>query len=49
MRVQKFILGKKNLIALVSIILIVIGFVSELGFKNELVAIVALATASILA
>ncbi len=48
MRVQKFILGKKNLIALVSIILIVIGFVSELGFKNELVAIVALATASIL-
>lgn len=31
-----------------SIILIVIGFVSELGFKNELVAIVALATASIL-
>lgn len=48
MRVQKFILGKKNLIALVSIILIVIGFVSELGFKNELVAIAALATASIL-
>ncbi len=45
---QRFILGRKNHITIVSAILITIGFVSELGFKNETVAIWALAVASIL-
>lgn len=45
---QRFVLSKKNHIALISIILIVIGFTSELGFKNEAVAIWSLAIASIL-
>jgi len=44
----RFILSKKNHIALISAILIVIGFTSELGFKNEVVAIVSFAIASVL-
>ncbi|NLY39404.1 MAG: heavy metal translocating P-type ATPase [Firmicutes bacterium] len=45
---QKFILSKKNHIALISAILIAIGFTSALGFKNEFVAVLALAIASLL-
>lgn len=45
---QRFILSKKNHITLISAILIVIGFTSELGFKNEVVAIWSLTIASIL-
>lgn len=45
---QKFILSKKNHIALINAILIIIGLASELGFKNETVAIWSLAIASIL-
>ena len=45
---QRFILSKKNNIALIGGILIVIGFVSELGFKNEMIAIWSLVIASIL-
>ena len=45
---QRFILSKKNHITLVSAILIVIGFTSELGFKNEVVAVWALVIASVL-
>ena len=45
---QRFILKKKNLIALICAILIIIGFIAELVFKNELVAMWSLAIASIL-
>ena len=45
---QRFILKKKNQITLISAILIAIGFTSELGFKNETVAVIALVIASIL-
>jgi Cd2+/Zn2+-exporting ATPase len=45
---QKFILGKKNHIALIGAILIAIGFTSELGFKNEAAAVWSFAIASIL-
>ena len=45
---QKFILGRKNHITIVSAILIIIAFVSKLGFENEQVAIWALVIASIL-
>ncbi len=45
---KRFILGRKNHIALISAILIVIGFTSSLGFKNETAAVWALAAASIL-
>ena len=45
---QKFILSRKNHITLVSAILIAIGFVSKLGFKNEAIAVWALVTASVL-
>ena len=45
---QRFILSKKNHIALISAFLIVIGFTSEMGFNNEVAAIWALAIASIL-
>lgn len=45
---QRLILSKKNHIALISAILIVIGFTSELGFKNEAMAIWSLVIASIL-
>ena len=45
---QRFILSKKNHIALVGAILIVVGFTSELGFKNEVVAVWAFAIASVL-
>jgi Cd2+/Zn2+-exporting ATPase len=46
-KLQRFILSKKNHIALIGAILIVIGFTSELGFKNEVVAIWTLAIASV--
>ncbi|MGI6499249.1 MAG: hypothetical protein ACOX0U_10750 [Oscillospiraceae bacterium] len=45
---QRVILSKKNHITLISAILIVIGFTSALGFKNEVVAVWALAVASVL-
>ena len=45
---QKFILGRKNQITLVGAILIVIGFSSERGCKNETVAVWSLAIASVL-
>ena len=45
---QRFILRKKNHIALISAFLIVIGFINEMGFNNEAVATWALAIASIL-
>ncbi|MGI6161740.1 MAG: heavy metal translocating P-type ATPase [Christensenellales bacterium] len=45
---QRFILSRKNHITLISAILIAIGFTSALGFKNEEVAVWALATASVL-
>ncbi|MHC1719891.1 MAG: heavy metal translocating P-type ATPase [Clostridiaceae bacterium] len=45
---QRFILSKKNHIVLISAVLIVIGFTSELGFNNEVVAIWSLVIASIL-
>jgi Cd2+/Zn2+-exporting ATPase len=46
--VQRFILNKRNHITLISAILIAVGFTSALGFKNETVAVWALAIASIL-
>ncbi|TJX15690.1 heavy metal translocating P-type ATPase [Tissierella creatinini] len=45
---QKFILGKKNQITLLSAILIASGFISELVFHNEEIAIWSLVIASIL-
>jgi Cd2+/Zn2+-exporting ATPase len=45
---QRFILGKKNKIALIGAILIVIGFTGGLGFKNEVVAVWSFAIASVL-
>ncbi len=45
---QRFILSKKNHITLIGGILIAIGFISELGFKNEQIAIWSLAIASVL-
>lgn len=45
---QRFILSKKNHITIISAILIVTGLISELGFKNGVVAIWALAIASVL-
>ncbi len=45
---QRFILGKKNQIAVISAILIVSGFISELGFENEYIAVWCLAVASVL-
>lgn len=45
---QRFILSKKNHIALISAFLIVIGFTGEMAFHNETVAIGSLAIASIL-
>jgi len=45
---QRFILSKKNHIALISAILITIGFTGELGFKNEAVAVWSLTAASVL-
>ena len=45
---QRFILRKKNHIALISAFLIVIGFINEMVFNNEAVATWALAIASIL-
>jgi Zn2+/Cd2+-exporting ATPase len=46
--VQRFILGKKNQIAAISAILIVSGFISELGFNAEEIAVWCLAAASVL-
>lgn len=45
---QKFILGKKNHITVISAILIAIGFISELGFHNEEIAVWSLVIASVL-
>ena len=45
---QRFILGRKNHITLISAILIVAGFVSDLLFKNEPIAAAALIIASII-
>ncbi len=45
---QRFILSKKNHITLICAILIVLGFISGLGFNNETVATWSLAIASIL-
>jgi Cd2+/Zn2+-exporting ATPase len=45
---QRFILSKKNHIALISAILIAVGFSSELAFHNELLAVGSFAMASIL-
>ncbi|NLJ41928.1 MAG: heavy metal translocating P-type ATPase [Clostridiales bacterium] len=45
---QRWILGKKNQITLAGAILIVIGFISSLGFKNEIVAVWALVIASVI-
>lgn len=45
---QRFILSKKNQFALISAVLIFIGFTSELAFKNEVVAIVLFIGASVL-
>lgn len=45
---QRLILGWKNQIALIGGILIAAGFTAELGFKNEQLAVWALATASVL-
>ena len=45
---QRLILGWKNQIALIGGILIAVGFTAELGFKNEQLAVWALATASVL-
>ncbi|MFI3604685.1 heavy metal translocating P-type ATPase [Vagococcus fluvialis] len=45
---QKFILGRKNHITIVSAILIIIAYVSKLGFQNEPIAIWSLIIASVL-
>lgn len=45
---QKFILKRKNHIAAISAVLIVMAYMSKLGFKNEQIAIGLLITASIL-
>ncbi len=45
---KRFILSKKNQIALVGAILITAGFISKLAFKNEIAAIIAFACASII-
>lgn len=45
---QRFILSKKNHITVVSGILIVLGFASELGFKNDALAVWSLVIASVL-
>ncbi|NJP41254.1 heavy metal translocating P-type ATPase [Oscillospiraceae bacterium HV4-5-C5C] len=45
---QRFILSKKNHIALIGAILIIVGFTSELGFKNETVAALSFTIASVL-
>ncbi len=45
---QRFILSRKNLIAFIGAILIAIGFISELGFKSETVAVLSFAIASVL-
>ena len=45
---QRLILSKKNQIALISAVLIIIGFISGLGFKNETVAASAFIVASVI-
>ena len=45
---QRFILSKKNQITLIGGILIIIGFASELIYKNEIIALWSLAIASVL-
>lgn len=48
MTMQKFIVRRKSHITIVSGILIIIAYISKLGFKNEQIAISALVIASIL-
>lgn len=48
MNMQKLILGRKNHITIVSAILIIIAYVSKLGFQNEPIAIWSLIIASVL-
>ena len=48
MNMQKFILGRKNHITIVSAILIIIAYVSKIGFEKEQIATWALVIASIL-
>lgn len=48
MYMQKLILGRKNHITIVSAILIIIAYVSKLGFQNESIGIWSLIIASIL-
>lgn len=45
---QRFILKNKNYIIIISIVLIVTGFISKLGFKNDLIFEITLAAASII-
>ena len=45
---QRFILRKKNQIALICLALILIGFVSKFGFKNHIIFSWALGIASFL-
>lgn len=45
---QKFILSKKNHTALISAVLIIIGFAGEFVFKNETAAVLSFAIASVL-
>lgn len=45
---QKYILARKNTIAAVSALLIILGFTSALGFHNERLAMWSLALASVL-
>lgn len=45
---QGFILKNKNYIIIISIVLIVTGFISKLGFKNDLIFEITLAAASII-
>ncbi|MHC1692930.1 MAG: heavy metal translocating P-type ATPase [Sphaerochaetaceae bacterium] len=45
---QRFVLSKKHHIALISVVLIIIGFTSELGFGNGQIAMWSLAVASVL-
>lgn len=48
MNMQKFILGRKNQITIISAILIITWFVSNLGFKNESIAVWSLIIASVI-
>lgn len=45
---QRYILSKKNQITLISAILIFIGFISHLVFKNEIIVILSFGIASVI-